>query len=73
VQLTRREPEFLPFLAHGLSNRGGAEQLSISTRTVEMHIVNLLGKLMLGHRAQIAAWAAKQGFAEIPKQQAKQR
>jgi len=71
--LTRREQEFLPFLAHGLSNRGRAEQLSISTRTVEMHIANLLGKLMLGHRAQIAAWAAKQSFAEIPKQQAKQR
>lgn len=65
VRLTRREQEFLPLLARGLSNRGIAEQLCISTRTVEMHIANLLRKLMLENRAQIAAWAAKQGFADL--------
>ncbi len=30
--------------------------------TVEMHIANLLGKLELENRAQIAAWAAKHGL-----------
>ena len=66
VHLTRREQEFLPLLARGLANRGIAEQLSISTRTVEMHIANLLRKLNLGNRAQVAAWAAKEGFADVP-------
>jgi non-specific serine/threonine protein kinase len=62
VRLTRREQELLPYLARGMSNRAIAAHLSISARTVEMHIANLLGKLALSNRAQIAAWAAQHGF-----------
>lgn len=64
VRLTRREQELLPFLARGIANRAIAERLSISARTVEMHIANLLGKLELENRAQIAAWASQHGLVD---------
>lgn len=56
--LTRREREILPLLARGFSNRAIADDLSIGTRTVETHVANLLAKLELENRAQVAAWAA---------------
>jgi predicted ATPase/DNA-binding CsgD family transcriptional regulator len=62
VALTRRERELLPWLARGLSNRAIAEELRIGARTVEMHVANLIGKLELENRAQVAAWAAARGL-----------
>lgn len=55
--LTRRERELLPYLAQGFTNKRIATELHIGTRTVEMHVTNLLGKLALENRAQLAAWA----------------
>jgi NarL family two-component system response regulator LiaR len=56
----------LPYLALGYSNQQIASALSIGTRTVEMHVANLLGKLDLTNRAQIAAWAAARGVPAPP-------
>jgi DNA-binding NarL/FixJ family response regulator len=66
LTLTRRERELLPWLAQGLSNRAIAEELRIGARTVEMHVANLISKLELENRAQVAAWAAARGLT-IPK------
>jgi non-specific serine/threonine protein kinase len=55
--LSRRECEVATLIARGLTNRAIAEQLVIAERTAETHVSNILSKLGLDTRAQIAAWA----------------
>ncbi|BCB80911.1 transcriptional regulator [Phytohabitans flavus] len=62
VPLTRREREIARLVADGLANRAIAEKLVLSERTVETHVRNLLTKLGLANRTQVAAWALKQGL-----------
>jgi predicted ATPase/DNA-binding CsgD family transcriptional regulator len=58
--LTRREVEIAGLLAEGLSNREIAGRLVISQRTVETHVDNILGKLGMSSRNQVAGWVAEQ-------------
>jgi DNA-binding CsgD family transcriptional regulator len=60
--LTAREREIAALLAGGLPNRAIAEKLVLSERTVETHVRNLLAKLGLANRTQVAAWAARAGI-----------
>jgi non-specific serine/threonine protein kinase len=60
--LTPREREVASLIAGGLSNRQIAARLVISERTAEAHVTNLLGKLGLRSRAQVAVWAVEQGL-----------
>jgi non-specific serine/threonine protein kinase len=60
--LTERELEVSRLIAKGLSNRGIAAELVISELTAETHVRNILRKLQLSARTQIAAWAAQQGL-----------
>jgi DNA-binding CsgD family transcriptional regulator/Tfp pilus assembly protein PilF len=55
--LTEREREVVGLVADGRTNRQIAEQLVIAEHTAERHIENILGKLGLTSRVQIAAWA----------------
>jgi predicted ATPase/DNA-binding CsgD family transcriptional regulator/transcriptional regulator with XRE-family HTH domain len=55
--LSRREREIAVLIARGLTNRAIALQLVIADRTAETHVSNILKKLGLETRAQIAAWA----------------
>jgi pimeloyl-ACP methyl ester carboxylesterase/DNA-binding CsgD family transcriptional regulator len=57
--LTRREREVVGLLARGRTNREIADALIISERTVENHVSNVLGKLSLETRAQVAIWALR--------------
>jgi non-specific serine/threonine protein kinase len=57
--LSRREREIAVLVARGLTNRAIAEQLVIAERTADTHVSNILGKLGLETRAQIAAWAVE--------------
>jgi non-specific serine/threonine protein kinase len=57
---TRREHEVVGLLARGATNRQIAEALVVAERTAEMHVSNILAKLGLTGRAQVAAWAAEQ-------------
>lgn len=57
--LTRREKEILQLISEGISNKQIAEQLFISENTVKNHIKNLLEKLKLENRVQLATYAIK--------------
>ncbi|HEV8402499.1 MAG TPA: LuxR C-terminal-related transcriptional regulator [Candidatus Limnocylindrales bacterium] len=61
--LSRRESEVARLVARGSSNRDIALALGISERTVETHVQNILGKLGIRSRTQIAIWAAAEGAA----------
>jgi predicted ATPase/DNA-binding CsgD family transcriptional regulator len=54
--LTAREREISLLIARGLSNRAIAAELVISPATAARHVANILAKLGLSSRAQIAAW-----------------
>jgi DNA-binding NarL/FixJ family response regulator len=60
--LTVREREIAAMVAAGLANRAIADKLVLSERTVETHVRNLLAKLGLANRTQVAAWAARVGL-----------
>lgn len=57
--LTRREKEILLLISDGISNKKIAEQLFISENTVKNHLKNLLEKLELDNRVQLAIYAIK--------------
>jgi DNA-binding CsgD family transcriptional regulator len=63
--LTRREREVAGLVAQGLSTRQIAQQLVISERTVDKHVANLLKKLNLRSRNQVATRMAEDR-AQIP-------
>jgi len=54
--LTPRELQVATLVARGLTNRQIAAELVVSERTADVHVSNILGKLQLTSRAQIAAW-----------------
>ena len=60
--LTAREREVSGLVALGLTNRQIADELVISSATVDRHVANILVKLGAHNRAQIAAWAASEGL-----------
>ncbi|MDL1898439.1 response regulator transcription factor [Anaerolineae bacterium CFX7] len=62
VNLTERELQVLALVAQGQSNAEIAAQLVISVKTVKTHISNLLSKLNLADRTQLAIYALKHGL-----------
>jgi non-specific serine/threonine protein kinase len=66
VLLTAREREVVALVAQGLTNPQIARRLVIAESTAERHVSNILGKLALSRRAQLAAWAARHGLAAPP-------
>ena len=62
--LTPREREVVALLAEGLTNAGLAERLYISPRTAAVHVSNILSKLGMGSRTEVATWAVREGLAE---------
>jgi len=57
VRLTKREQEIVDLISEGMSNKEIAQQLHIATFTVKSHVHNVLEKLDLSTRLQIAAFA----------------
>ncbi len=60
--LTPRESEILALVAEGRSNGEIGRQLFISTKTVSVHVSNILGKLGAGGRTEAAAIARREGL-----------
>ena len=60
--LTAREREIAALIAHGKFNREIADVLVLSERTIETHVSNIMLKLNLTSRRQIASWAVERGL-----------
>jgi DNA-binding CsgD family transcriptional regulator len=60
--LTPRETEILALVAEGRSNGEIGRQLFISTKTVSVHVSNILGKLDASGRTEAAAIARREGL-----------
>jgi DNA-binding NarL/FixJ family response regulator len=58
--LTQREVEVLRLIARGWSDREIAEELILSTRTVNAHVRNILNKTAVANRTEAASYAAHQ-------------
>lgn len=60
MMLTKREREITRLIADGLSNKEIADRLNLATFTVKSHVHNVLEKLALRTRLQIASYYAKE-------------
>jgi DNA-binding NarL/FixJ family response regulator len=63
--LTPREREVLEMVAKGNTNAEIAAQLSISTRTVELHRANMMSKLGLRNQVDVVRYAIKRGLLSL--------
>jgi DNA-binding NarL/FixJ family response regulator len=57
VKMTSREREVVALIAEGLSNKEIAGRLNLATDTVKSHVHNILEKLALHTRLEIASYA----------------
>jgi two-component system, NarL family, response regulator LiaR len=64
AELTPRELEVLQLLAEGQSNAAIAERLVLSEKTVRGYMSNILSKLQMEDRTQLAVFAWKQGLMD---------
>lgn len=62
--LTSREREVARLVAQGRSNHEIGETLFIADWTAATHVRNILAKLNLSSRTQIAAWAVAHGLSD---------
>jgi DNA-binding NarL/FixJ family response regulator len=64
VALTAREQEILALVAQGRTNGEIGRQLFISTKTVSVHVSNILAKLGAAGRTEAAAIARREGVLQ---------
>jgi DNA-binding NarL/FixJ family response regulator len=64
-QLTPREVEVVRVLAEGLSDKEAADRLCIASKTVRIHVANILGKLGLASRLQLVLFAVRHGLVDV--------
>jgi len=60
VRLTPREREVIDLISEGLSNKEIAQRLGIAAHTVKSHVRNVMEKLALHTRLQIAAYSRRE-------------
>jgi DNA-binding NarL/FixJ family response regulator len=61
VRMTKREREVIELIGEGLSNKEIAQRLNIAAHTVKSHVRNVMEKLTLHTRLQIAAYSRRDG------------
>ena len=62
VRMTSRERQVIGLIADGLSNKEIADRLHLATHTVKSHVHNILEKLTLHTRLEVAAYAHEEGL-----------
>lgn len=62
LKLTPREIEIIGYIAHGENNKEIAKKLFISEKTVKNHVSNILRKMNLEDRTQVAVYAYQKGL-----------
>ncbi|BEV16954.1 response regulator transcription factor [Herbaspirillum sp. DW155] len=65
-KLTARERETMSCVARGQSNKEIARSLDVAESTVKIHVQNILKKLNLSSRVQIAVYAVEHGLDKTP-------
>lgn len=60
-----RELEVLDWAAKGMSNKEIANELMISERTVQTHLVNIFRKLGANSRTQAVLYALREGWVNL--------
>jgi predicted ATPase/DNA-binding CsgD family transcriptional regulator len=60
--LSPREREIAQLIGRGQSNRGIAESLIVSIKTVETHVQHIFRKLECTSRSEVAVWASRHGL-----------
>ena len=63
--LSRREAD-VAVLIRDSTNKEIAERLVLSERTIDNHVQNIMNKLNLHHRAQIASWVTERNRPPLP-------
>jgi len=63
VRLTIREREIVALLGEGLSNKEIANRMGVAVHTVKSHVHNVLEKLALNSRLEVAAFSHSRGPA----------
>ena len=66
VRLTSREHDVIDLLAQGLANKEIAARLHIAVYTVKSHVHNILEKLALRSRLEVAAFSHASGPRDRP-------
>lgn len=64
-RLTQRERETMACVARGESNKEIARSLEVAESTVKIHVQNILKKLNLSSRVQIAVYAVEHGLDKM--------
>jgi NarL family two-component system response regulator LiaR len=64
ADLTERELDVLKLIANGMTNSQIAGKLVISENTVKGHVSNILSKLHLADRTQVAVYAWQKGIVQ---------
>jgi two-component system NarL family response regulator len=66
VRLTERERQVVELLGEGLSNKEMAARLHVAVHTVKSHVHNVLEKLALHTRLEVAAFSHSGGTRKPP-------
>jgi DNA-binding NarL/FixJ family response regulator len=66
MRLTNREHQVIDLLSEGLSNKEIATRLHIAVHTVKSHVHNVLEKLALRSRLEVAAFSHSGGAVKSP-------
>ncbi len=64
ASLTARETEILQYVARGMSKKEIAQTAHLSVKTVDRHCANLMEKLDIHDRVELARFAIREGLAD---------
>ena len=65
IHITKRQRQVIELIGDGSTNKEIAQQLNLSTYTIKSHVSNILGKLSLNTRVQIAKYAHLSKYYKI--------